>query len=146
MDDKKLFFFYTHSHLARVSKSRHHKRKAGRFTQFLWYMPHTFHILANFSHQFFPPKARFTVKTKSSMKGMTTGWRGRLKVVAFDRSPFKLFTLRFSDKSVPAPSCERPKIRSEPCCLLFEINNCLAATHFSHHPLNWNNGIVHPPR
>jgi hypothetical protein len=28
-------------------------------------------------------------------------------VGAFDRPPFKLFTLRFSDKSVQAPSCER---------------------------------------
>jgi hypothetical protein len=35
--------------------------------------------------------------------------RGVLKVVAFDRSPFKLFSLRFSTKSVQAPSCERPK-------------------------------------
>ncbi len=24
--------------------------------------------------------------------------------------------------------------------------SCLAATHFSHHTLNSNNGIVHPPR
>jgi hypothetical protein len=30
-------------------------------------------------------------------------------VVSFDRSPFRLFSLRFSDKSVQAPSCERPK-------------------------------------
>jgi hypothetical protein len=32
-----------------------------------------------------------------------------LKVIAFDRSPFKLFTLRFTNKSVKAPSSERPK-------------------------------------
>ncbi len=37
--------------------------------------------------------------------------------------------------------------------LLFAIYNCFpitlycrAATYFSHHTLNWNNGIVHPPR
>ncbi len=35
--------------------------------------------------------------------------RGRLKVVAFDRSPFKLISLRFSNKSEQAPSCGRPK-------------------------------------
>jgi hypothetical protein len=34
---------------------------------------------------------------------------GVLKVVAFDGSPFKLFSLRFSTKFVQAPSCERPK-------------------------------------
>jgi hypothetical protein len=32
-----------------------------------------------------------------------------LKVLAFDRSPFKLFTLRFLNKIVQASSCERPK-------------------------------------
>ncbi len=31
-------------------------------------------------------------------------------MVAFDRSPFKLFSLRFSTNSVQAQSCERPKI------------------------------------
>ncbi len=29
-------------------------------------------------------------------------------IIAFDRSPFQLFTLRFSNESVQAPSCERP--------------------------------------
>ncbi len=43
------------------------------------------------------------------LKGIDNEKRGFLKVVAFDRSPFKLFTLRFSNKSVQAPSCERPK-------------------------------------
>jgi hypothetical protein len=32
-----------------------------------------------------------------------------LKVIAFDRSPFKLFTPRFSNKILQASSCERPK-------------------------------------
>jgi hypothetical protein len=48
-----------------------------------------------------------------------------LKVVAFARSPFKLFTLRFSNKSVQAPSCERNKTTQLTLCLSFEINNCL---------------------
>ncbi len=47
-----------------------------------------------------------------------------LKVVAFDRSPFMLFTLRFSNKSVLAPSCERPKTAQRTLFLSSEINNC----------------------
>jgi hypothetical protein len=42
------------------------------------------------------------------LKVLTNGKRGGLKVVAFDKSPLKLFTLRFSTKSVQAPSCKRP--------------------------------------
>jgi hypothetical protein len=34
------------------------------------------------------------------LKVLTNEKRGGLKVVAFDRFPFKLFTLRFSNKSV----------------------------------------------
>jgi hypothetical protein len=67
---------------------------------------------------------------------------GGLKVVAFGRSLFQLFTLRFSNKSVQAPSCERPKTASRTLFLLFANNNyfpisalCRAATHFSHHTL-----------
>ncbi len=51
--------------------------------------------------------------------------RGGLKVKAFDRSPLKLFTLRFSSKSVQAPSCVKPKITERTLFLSFEINNCL---------------------
>jgi hypothetical protein len=130
MDDKKLVF-YMHSHSARVSKSKASQAQG-------WQIYPIFVVNASYnpySGELFPPKARFTVKKKSSMKGINH-WV-RLKVVAFDRSPFKIFTLRFSDKSVPAPSCERGlKQLSEPCFLSFEINNCLAATHFSHHTLN----------
>jgi hypothetical protein len=50
------------------------------------------------------------------------------KVVAFDRSPFKLFTLRFSNKSVQAPSCERPKTTQRNLFLSFESNNCFPIT------------------
>ncbi len=45
-------------------------------------------------------KSRDTVP----LEVLTNGKRGGLKVVAFDKSPFKLFTLRFSTKSVQAPS------------------------------------------
>jgi hypothetical protein len=88
-----------------------------------------------------------------SLKVLTNEKRGGLKVVVFDRSPFKLFTLRFSNKSVQAPSSERPKTTQRTLFLSFVINNCLqitawcrAATRFSHHTLNSNNAIVHPPR
>jgi len=43
------------------------------------------------------------------LKVLTNEKRGGLKVVAFGRSPFKLFMLRFSNKSVQYPSCERPR-------------------------------------
>jgi hypothetical protein len=45
-------------------------------------------------------------------------------VVAFDRPSFKLFTLRFSNKSVQAPSCERPRTAPRTLFLLFANNNC----------------------
>jgi hypothetical protein len=54
---------------------------------------------------------------------MTNEKRGGLKVVEFDRSPFKLFTLRFSNKSVQAPSCEIPRTAKRTVFLSFEINN-----------------------
>ncbi len=44
-------------------------------------------------------------------------------MVEFDRPPFKIFTLRFSNKSVQAPSCERPRTAQRTVFLSFEINN-----------------------
>ncbi len=41
-------------------------------------------------------------KGPSGLKVLTNEKRGGFKGVAFDRSPFKLFTLRFSNKSVKA--------------------------------------------
>ncbi len=41
-------------------------------------------------------------------------------MVTFARSPFKLFTLRFSNKSVQRGL----ELISKPCLLSFEINNC----------------------
>jgi hypothetical protein len=59
----------------------------------------------------------------SFLKVLTNEKRGGLKVVAFDRSPFKLFTLRFSNKSVQAPSCERLRTAQRTLFLSFEIKN-----------------------
>ncbi len=56
---------------------------------------------------------------------MTNEKSGGLKVVEFDRSLFKLFTLRFSNKSVQAPSCGRPRTAQRTVFLSFEINNFL---------------------
>jgi hypothetical protein len=64
----------------------------------------------------------------SSLKVLTNEKRGGLKVAAFDRSPFKLFSLRFSAGSVQAPSCERPKTTQRTLFLSFESNNCFPIT------------------
>jgi hypothetical protein len=59
------------------------------------------------------------------LKVLNSEKRGGLKVVSFDRSSFKLFTLRFSNKSVQIPSCESLKVLSEPCiCYLNAIIVC----------------------
>jgi hypothetical protein len=51
--------------------------------------------------------------------------RGGLKVVAFDMSAFKLFSLRFSKKSVQAYSAGGLKLLREPClCHLHLIIVC----------------------
>ncbi len=64
---------------------------------------------------------------KRTFKGVK---RGGLKVVAFDRSDFKakLYTLRFSNKSVHAPSCEMPKTTQRNLFRSFAINNCFQIT------------------
>ncbi len=62
------------------------------------------------------------------VKVLTNEKRGGLKVVGFDKSPFKLSTLRFSTKSVQAPSCKRPKTTQRALFLSFEINNCFPIT------------------
>ncbi len=46
---------------------------------------------------------------KEHLKVLTNEKRGGLSVVSFDRSPFKLFSLKFSNRLVQAPSCERHK-------------------------------------
>ncbi len=74
------------------------------------------------------------------LKVLTNEKRCGLAVLSFDCMQF---SLRFSNKSVQAPSCERPKTTQRTLFLSFEINNCFqitalcrAATHFSHHTLN----------
>jgi hypothetical protein len=49
---------------------------------------------------------------------------GGLTVVSFDRSDFKLFTLKFSNISVQSSSCERHKTAQRTLFLLFANNNC----------------------
>jgi len=72
------------------------------------------------------PNAQFS--HKNALKVSTNEKRGRLKVVAFDRSPFKLFSLRFSKKSVQAPSCRRSKTTQRTLFMSFAFNNCLQIT------------------
>jgi hypothetical protein len=43
-----------------------------------------------------------------SLKVLTNEKRGGLTVVSFDRSHFKLFSRKFSNKMAQAPSSERP--------------------------------------
>ncbi len=62
------------------------------------------------------------------LKVLTNEKRGGLKVVAFNRSDFKLFTLRFSNKAEQAQSCERNKTSQRNLFLSFEINNCFPIT------------------
>ncbi len=90
---------------------------------------------------------------ETTLKVLANEKWGGLTMLSFDRSPFKLFSPKFSNKLVQAPSCERPKTARRTLFLSFEINNCIpisalcrAATHFSHHTRNWNNAIVHPHR
>jgi hypothetical protein len=68
---------------------------------------------------------RGSFSSKSVLKVLTNEKRGRSTMVLFDRSHFKLFSLRFSNKSVQAPSCERPKTTQRTLFLSFEINNCI---------------------
>jgi hypothetical protein len=54
--------------------------------------------------------------------------RGGLSVVSFEKSPFKLFSLKFSNKLVQAPSCERHKTAPRTLFLLFANYNCFPTT------------------
>ncbi len=49
-------------------------------------------------------------------------------MATFDRSPFKLFSLRFLAKSVQALSNERLKTTQRTLFLSFEIKNCFPIT------------------
>jgi hypothetical protein len=62
-------------------------------------------------------------ETVADLKVLTNEKRGGLTTVLFDRSPFKLFTLKFSNKSIQPSSCERPKTAQRTLFLLFESNS-----------------------
>ncbi len=62
------------------------------------------------------------------LKVLTNEKRDGLKAATFDRSPFKLFSLKFSAKSVKALSCERLKTTQRTLFLSFEIKNCFSIT------------------
>ncbi len=57
------------------------------------------------------------------LKVLTNEKRGGLSVVSFDRSPFKLFSLKFSNRLVQAPSCERHKTAPRTLFVSFANNN-----------------------
>jgi hypothetical protein len=57
------------------------------------------------------------------LKVLTNEKRGLLRVISFDRSPFKLFSRKFSKESVQAPSCERHKTTQRTLCKQFFIPN-----------------------
>ncbi len=63
-----------------------------------------------------------------TLKLLANEKRGGLTMLSFDRSPFKLSSLKFADKSVQAPSCERPKTTQRTLFLLFANNNCFQIT------------------
>jgi hypothetical protein len=63
-------------------------------------------------------------QSRAEQKVLTKEKKAGLKVVAFDRSSFKMFTLRFSNKSVQAASCERPRTAPRTLFLSFANNNC----------------------
>jgi hypothetical protein len=65
---------------------------------------------------------------KYTLKVLTNEKRGGLGVVSFDKSRFKLFSRKFSNKFVLAPSCERPKTTLRTLFLSFESNNCFPIT------------------
>ncbi len=58
------------------------------------------------------------------LKVLTNEKRGGLTVVSFDGPPFKLFSLRFSYKSMQATSCKRTNTNQRTLFLSFAIKNC----------------------
>jgi hypothetical protein len=68
------------------------------------------------------------VQKISGLKVLTNEKRGGLKVIAFDKSPFKVFRLKFSNESIQASSCERTKTAQRILFLLFANNNCFPIT------------------
>jgi hypothetical protein len=101
------------------------------------------------------PQAGFS--RRIILKVLTNEKRGGLKVATFDRSPFKLFSLNFSAKSVQALSCERLKTTQRTLFLSFAIKNCFPITllrrsfikksrKLACHVVNWNIAIDSSPK
>ncbi len=63
-----------------------------------------------------------------NLKVLTIAKRGGLSVESFDWSPFKLFSLKFSNKLVQAPSCQRHKTAPRTLFILFANYNCCPIT------------------
>jgi hypothetical protein len=80
-------------------------------------------------HYFRQQRIHSLARKFKNLKVMANEKRGGMKVVAFDKSPFKLFTLRFSTKSVQASSCKRTKTTQRILFLSFEINNWFPIYH-----------------
>ncbi len=58
----------------------------------------------------------------ADLKVLTNEKRGGLRVISFDRSPFKLISRKFSKEYVQALSCERHKTTQQTLFLLFANN------------------------
>ncbi len=69
------------------------------------------------------------------LKVLTNDKRGCLKVVAFDISPFKLFTLKFKTNQCRPHPVRGLKLLCEPCFYYLSAQ-CRATTRFSHYKLN----------
>ena len=70
-----------------------------------------------------PPRRLYFI-FPTSLKVLTNEKRGGLPVVLFDRSCIKLYSRKFSNKLVQAPSCERHKTSPRTLFLLFANYNC----------------------
>jgi hypothetical protein len=61
------------------------------------------------------------------LKVLTNEKRDGLKVISFERSPCKLFTLRYSNKSVQVPSRERPKTAPRTLFLVYYLQTIIVS-------------------
>jgi hypothetical protein len=71
---------------------------------------------------------------------ITSEERGGLELAAFVRVLFKLFTLKYSNKTVKTSSCEIPKLLSEPC--FYYLNTIIICKHGINIGLQHNSHIV----
>jgi hypothetical protein len=69
-----------------------------------------------------PETVNRAYRAVAALKVLTNEKKGGLRIISFDRSPFKLFSRKFSKESVQAPSCERHKTTQRTLFLLFANN------------------------